>query len=66
MSHNEVEVEDTCWRTISFLQMFVLAAIGYRFFGPFQTPLIDKVVTAAAVIKKVVPVTQVVLYEELL
>merc|ERR1711957_32934 len=51
MSDNEVEIE-TCWKAISFLLTFILAAIGFQFFGPFQTPMIEKLLTAAAGIKK--------------
>ena len=31
---NEVELEETCWCTITILVSIIIAAFSYRFFGP--------------------------------
>ena len=31
---NEVEIEETCWCTITLLVSIIIAAFSYRFFGP--------------------------------
>merc|ERR1739838_595736 len=34
---SEVEIEETCWGTVTLLVTFVIAFFSYRLFGPDQT-----------------------------
>ena len=33
-TETEIEVEETCWCTITILMSIIIAAFSYRFFGP--------------------------------